>query len=110
MVTKNERFVVEENRLTGKATLVHSLASWLILLVLAVPLIGCAGKTRPTTPEAARVELGRRGIDYSPERFVQSAKEGNSNIIELFLGRWNGSRCEERFRKDRLDSGSRYGL
>jgi hypothetical protein len=84
-VAETEKFVVEENRVTDETTLIHSVASCLLLLVLGVPLVGCAGKTRPTTPEAAHAELRRGGIDYSPERFVQSAKEGNSKIIELFL-------------------------
>jgi len=107
LVAERERFVVEEHCLTGKTTLIHSVGYCLLLLILVVPLVGCAGENGTSTPEAARAGLGRRGIDYSPNRFVQSVKEGNSKIIELFLAAGMDPDARGRLRKDRLDAGSR---
>ena len=61
-------------------------ASLLLLLSILVALVGsCASQSGPLSPEGARLELKRRGIDYSAKALVETAKKGDTNVIKTFL-------------------------
>ncbi len=53
---------------------------FIILFVSSMSLIGCT-----KTPETARKDLSRLNVQYTPEQFLNSAKDGNTKVVELFL-------------------------
>jgi ankyrin repeat protein len=59
------------------------------ILLLTLMLSVCAGthsREKPSNPQEARAELQRRGIEFTPEAFVASAKEKlDTELIKIFL-------------------------
>ncbi len=51
-----------------------------VILAAAIIIVGC----KPT-PEDARKELTAFGVEYTPEKFVQSAQNNDLRAVELFL-------------------------
>src|SRR5918998_325420 len=64
-------------------------AAALLLAAAALALAGgCGGggrKPRAVSPQAARMELGLRGIPFKEKNFVESAAEGDEWAVRLFL-------------------------
>jgi ankyrin repeat protein len=56
----------------------------LLALICSISICGCR-KEPPLTPESAHAELDRRGIDYTENSFVKSAKKGDSEVVKIFL-------------------------
>ncbi|MCL4557165.1 MAG: ankyrin repeat domain-containing protein [Deltaproteobacteria bacterium] len=56
---------------------------FLVMLVLTVVLIPMAGCTK--SQSAARKELTGLNVQYNQDQFLNSAKDGNTKVVELFL-------------------------
>jgi ankyrin repeat protein len=52
----------------------------LLLLILSIAVAGC-GKAR----DKARLDLAQMNISYTDSAFIDNAKEGNSEVVKLFL-------------------------
>ena len=65
----------------GVRSAFHTAAAlFIILFISSVSFMGC---TR--SPETARKDLSKLNVQYSPEQFLNSAKNGNTKVVELFL-------------------------
>jgi ankyrin repeat protein len=60
-------------------------AGFALFLTLLIANTGCKIHKAQPTPEAARAELQRQGVDYSEETFLNNAKDGNTDVVNLFL-------------------------
>ena len=52
----------------------------IILFISSMFFIGCT-----KSPEDARKDLSTMNVPYTPTEFLTSAKEGETNVVELFL-------------------------
>ena len=55
-------------------------ALFILLFLSSVFLMGCT-----KSPETARKDLSKLNVQYTPEQFLNSARDGNSKVVELFL-------------------------
>jgi ankyrin repeat protein len=58
----------------------YATALFIILFISSVSFIGCT-----KSPETARKDLSTLNVAYTPEQFMNSAKAGNTKVVELFL-------------------------
>ena len=58
----------------------YATALFIILFISSVSFIGCT-----KSPETARKDLSKLNVQYSPEQFLNSARDGNTKVVELFL-------------------------
>jgi len=54
-------------------------------LLLNAPLWNCTKQRSPLSPEVAREELKRRGIDYSAKAFMDVVSKDNTDVMMVFL-------------------------
>ena len=59
------------------------LLRWFLALLTEVS--GCKSHRAPPSSEAARTELQRRGVNYSVEDFFNNVRDGNTDVVILFL-------------------------
>lgn len=66
----------------NKARLIshYSTLLFIILFVSSMSLMGCT-----KSQETARKDLSTLNVQYTPEQFLNSAKDGNTKVVELFL-------------------------
>jgi ankyrin repeat protein len=66
----------------NKARLIshYSTLLFILLFISSVSFIGCT-----KSPEIARKNLSKLNVQYTPEQFLNSAKDGNTMVVELFL-------------------------
>ncbi|MEK6303816.1 MAG: ankyrin repeat domain-containing protein [Acidobacteriota bacterium] len=64
------------------AHVVRVFACWLAVIV---SFHGCSRFEIPRDPEAAQVELKKLGLNYDTRTFLESARSGNTRVVELFL-------------------------
>lgn len=50
-----------------------------------VDRVGAAGAFAGQDDEAARAELARRGIDFTPNDFIMAAEDGDTTVVRLFV-------------------------
>ncbi len=55
-------------------------ALFILLFLSSVAFMGCT-----KNPETARKDLSKLNVQYTPEQFLNSARDGNSKVVELFL-------------------------
>ncbi len=53
---------------------------FIILFISSVSFVGCT-----KNPESARKDLSTLNVVYTPDQFLNSAKDGNTKVVELFL-------------------------
>lgn len=83
MTSKKIRKLKDRNAMEeGKSRLpiIYSFAVMLLIIGMQIPMTGCT-----KSPAAARKELTRMHVQYTPGQFLDSAKDGNNKTVTLFL-------------------------
>ena len=83
MIFKKHRELKGKGRCNGKgrhSIFIYHFAVILALLGMQILITGCT-----KSPDAARKELSGLNIPYTTEQFLNSAKDGNTKAVRLFL-------------------------